>query len=114
MISKKKLENIKYSLLKDYDEKLPIFEKEIEEDLNNKMKSMFSIKYCNECEKIDYFYGFLQCYLCKKNNCKQCIVLCSQCKHLFCKKCGICQKCNKNICINCRENTQNKICENCL
>ena len=64
---------------------------------------MFSIKWCNDCEKIKYVYGLLPCFICKKDNCNQCIILCTQCKHLICKKCGICPKCGKNICFNCRE-----------
>ena len=101
--SNHKLDTFKNLMIKEYDEKLPKFGKDIEENLNDKMKTMFSIKWCNDCEKIDYFYGFLPCFICKKDNCKQCIILCTQCKHLICKKCGICPKCGKNICFNCRE-----------
>ena len=101
-------------MIKEYDEKLPQFGKDIEENLNDKMKTMFNIKWCNDCEKIDYFYGFLPCFICKKDNCKQCIILCTQCKHLICKKCGICPKCGKNICLNCRESTHKKSFDNCI
>ena len=114
ILSNQKLDTFKNSMIKEYDEKLPQFGKDIEENLNDKMKTMFNIKWCNDCEKIDYFYGFLPCFICKKDNCKQCIILCTQCKHLICKKCGICPKCGKNICLNCRENTHKKSFDNCI
>ena len=76
------------------------------------MTSMFSLKWCNQCEKVDYFYGFLPCYICNKDNCKNCIILCSQCKHLTCKTCGLCPKCLKKICINCRQNQRINSCDN--
>ena len=109
-----KINTFKKSIIEEYDEKLPIFGKEIENELNNKMKSMFSLKWCNECEKVDYFYGFLPCHICNKDNCKDCIILCSQCKNFICKKCGLCEKCKKKICIKCRETLQKNSCNNCL
>ena len=108
-----KINNFKKSIIEEYDEKLPIFGKEIENELNNKMNSMFSLKWCNECEKVDYFYGFLPCQICNKDNCKDCIILCSKCKNFICKKCGICQKCKKKICIKCRETLQKNSSDNC-
>ena len=112
--SNNKLDAFKNSMIKEYDVNLLNFGKDIEENLNDKMKTMFSIKWCNDCEKIDYFYGFLPCFICKKENCKQCIILCTQCKHLICKKCGICPKCGKNICLNCRESPHKKSFDNCI
>ena len=110
----KKYDDFKDSIVKEYDKKLPIFGKEIEENLKDKMTSMFSLKWCNQCEKVDYFYGFLPCYICNKDNCKNCIILCSQCKHLTCKTCGLCPKCLKKICINCRQNQRINSCDkNC-
>ena len=109
-----KINTFKNSIIEEYDEKLPIFGKEIENELNNKIQLMFNLKWCNECEKVDYFYGFLPCDICNKDNCKDCIILCSKCKKFICKKCGLCPKCKKNICIKCRETLQKKSCDNCL
>ena len=82
------------------------------------MKSMFSLKWCPECEKVDYFYGFLKCLICQNENCKNCISLCSKCKNLICKNCALCPKCNKNSCINCRIKCENcldkKYCDSCI
>ena len=91
--------------------------KKIEEDLDVKINNMFGLKYCVECDKVDYFYGFMKCSICKKDNCKQCISICIKCKLLVCKKCCNCPGCKKLYCLNCRypcEQCNKKYCINCL
>ena len=51
--------------------------KKITEDIDQKIDTMLSIKYCVECDKVDYFYAFMKCSLCSKYNCKNCISICS-------------------------------------
>ena len=55
--------------------------------LEDKLKNMFSLKYCEKCEKIEYFFGFKKCSFCQNYCCKNCIILCSNCKHFCCKIC---------------------------
>ena len=45
---------------------------------------MFSLKHCKECEKVDYFYGFIKSSIFNSENCKQGIILFLNCKHLLC------------------------------
>ena len=91
--------------------------KKIEDDLDKKINNMFGLKYCIECDKVDYFYGFMKCSICLKDNCKQCISVCLKCKLLVCKKCCNCPGCKKIYCLNCRylcEQCNKKFCINCL
>ena len=69
----------------------------VNKNLDEKIKSIFSLKFCEECEKIEYFYGFKKCSNCSNECCKNCVLLCTTCKHFLCKVCM--QKghqCNKN------------------
>ena len=94
-------------------EKFEEFENKINDNLNQK----FLLKYCTECEKVDYFYGFLKCNSCLKETCKNCINLCQNCKKLYCKKCLECPKCKNSICEKCRtlcQTCKKKYCENCI
>ena len=59
----------------------------VNKNLDEKIKSIFSLKFCEECEKIEYFYGFKKCSNCSNECCKNCILLCSICKHFLCKVC---------------------------
>ena len=89
----------------------------IESDIDKKIEKVFSLKYCKECQKIDYFYGFIKCSLCNEDNCKQCIVVCINCKNFCCIKCCLCKKCDKLICKNCRIlciSCNNKYCQFCI
>ena len=83
-------------------QKLSEINTHIENDIDEKIEKIFSLKYCQECEKIDYFYGFFKCNLCNRENCKQCIVICINCKNFCCVKCCLCKKCDKLICEKCR------------
>ena len=112
-------QNIQSTLSSDIDSKFITLEKKIEEDFDNKFKSMFRLKYCLDCEKVDYFYAFIKCASCNGDNCKNCILLCSICKRLICRNCTVCPRCNKQcanesrvICSNC--NTEKKLCYNCV
>lgn len=86
------------------------------------LKELHNLKWCQECEKVDYFYGFLECEICKNTNCKNCVLLCKSCKKLYCKTCLICPKCDNFSCLNCREscitclsiNISTKYCSSCL
>ena len=55
--------------------------------LEDKLKNIFNMKYCEDCEKIEYFFGFKKCFNCPNYCCKNCIVLCSNCKQFLCKSC---------------------------
>ena len=91
--------------------------KKIGEDLDKKINEMFGLRYCEECEKVDYFYGFMKCSICLRDNCKQCISICITCKLLVCKKCCNCPGCKKLYCLNCRkscEQCNRKYCISCL
>ena len=90
---------------------------QLENDIDKKIEKMFSLKYCKECEKIDYFYGFIKCNLCNDDYCKQCIVICTNCKHFCCLNCCLCKKCGKLICQKCRiqcTSCNNKYCQLCI
>ena len=70
----------------------------VNKNLDEKIKSIFSLKFCEECEKIEYFYGFKKCSNCSNECCKNCVLLCTICKHFLCKVCM--QKghqCDKNV-----------------
>ena len=108
---------IKEEISNEFKKQAIIFNNKIENNLDNKISKMFSLKYCKECEKVDYFYGFIKCTICNSENCKQCIILCLNCKHLLCKNCCNCPKCNKSYCSKCRIlciECNKKYCNNCL
>ena len=56
-------------------------------NIDEKLKNIFSHKLCEECEKIEYFYGFTKCLCCSNIRCKNCILLCPNCKNFICKNC---------------------------
>lgn len=93
---------LKEKVNSELTEKLNEINTHIEKDIDEKIEKIFSLKYCQECEKIDYFYGFIKCSLCNGEYCKQCIVICVNCKNFCCVKCCLCKKCDKLICENCR------------
>ena len=108
---------IKQNIANQFELQVNNFNSKIETNLDNKINKMFSLKYCKECEKVDYFYGFKKCASCEEENCKQCINLCLNCKLLFCKNCCSCPKCNKNYCISCRilcTGCNKNYCKNCM
>ena len=108
---------IKEDINNEFKKQVINFNNKIENNLDNKINKMFSLKYCKECEKVDYFYGFTKCHICNIENCKQCILLCLSCKHLLCKNCCNCPKCNKSFCSKCRilcTECNKKYCNNCL
>ena len=108
---------IKEDISNEFKKQVINFNAKIENNLDNKINKMFSLKYCKECEKVDYFYGFIKCTLCNSENCKQCILLCLSCKHLLCRNCCSCPKCNKSYCSKCRIlciECNKKYCNNCL
>ena len=91
--------------------------KKITNDIETKLDSMFEIKYCVECDKVDYFYAFMKCSICQKYNCKNCISICPGCKKLICKNCCLCPVCKNIFCANCRiscEICKNKFCKLCI
>ena len=113
------MQNITTQITSEINAKFALLEKKIDEDFDNKLREMFRLKYCIECEKVDYYYAFIKCAHCNGENCKSCILLCSQCKRLICKNCTICPRCvkacdreNRVICTNC--NTDKKYCVNCV
>ena len=108
---------IKEDISNEFKKQVINFNNKIENNLNNKIGKMFSLKYCKECEKVDYFYGFIKCAICISDNCKQCILLCLSCKNLLCKNCCNCPKCNKSYCSKCRilcTECNKKYCINCI
>ena len=108
---------IKDKLTRNLENIILNLNKKIENDLNEKINKMFQLKYCIECDKVDYLYGFMKCSNCLKDNCKQCISICISCKLFVCKKCCICPKCRKLYCLKCRyscEQCKNKFCKYCL
>ena len=108
---------MKEDISNEFKKQVINFNNKIENNLDNKISKMFVLKFCKECEKVDYFYGFIKCSLCFSENCKQCIVLCISCKHLLCKNCCNCPKCNKSYCFKCRilcTECNKKYCKNCL
>ena len=110
-------DEIKQSITNEFNNQVKNFNSIIEQNLENKIGKMFSLKYCKECEKVDYFYGFKKCPSCENEICKQCINLCINCKILFCKKCCTCLKCNKSYCKSCKilcTVCNKKYCKNCL
>ena len=115
--SKTSEEEIKQSISSEFNKQLKNFNLIIEKNLENKIGKMFNLKYCKDCEKVDYFYGFKKCASCENEICKQCINLCINCKILYCKKCCTCLKCNKNYCSKCRilcSQCNKKYCKNCM
>lgn len=87
--------------------------------LETTLKSIFRLKWCTDCEQINYFYAFMTCSLCNKQNCKKCVNLCLQCKHILCKTCSTCPNCSKPFCTSCRIQCQScnppkKYCLSCL
>lgn len=108
---------IKQNITNQFNAQAKNFNLLIQQNLDNKIGKMFTLKYCKECEKVDYFYAFKKCAACGIENCKQCITLCLNCKILFCKNCCTCIKCNKNYCVSCRilcTECNKKYCKNCL
>lgn len=113
------MQNITTQITSEINDKFALLEKKIDEDFDNKLREMFRLKYCVECEKVDYYYAFIKCAHCNGENCKSCILLCSICKRLICKNCTICSRCEKTcdrenrvVCTNC--NTDKKYCVNCV
>ena len=108
---------MKQNIINQFNNQAQNFNSIIEKNLDNKIEKMFSLKYCKECEKVDYFYAFKKCALCGSDNCKQCITLCINCKILYCKNCCTCLKCNKSFCNSCRilcTECNKKYCKTCL
>ena len=108
---------LKQSIASEFTKQVKNFNLIIEKNLENKIGKMFSLKYCKDCEKVDYFYGFKKCSSCENEICKQCINLCINCKILFCKKCCTCLKCNRSYCLKCRvlcTQCNKKYCKNCI
>ncbi len=102
-------------------EEIECLDLKIENKLNQKLKEFYELKWCKQCEKIDYNFSFTQCKICKNDNCKSCIKLCKICKTLNCIKCVNCPKCSEISCINCRsdcyfcsEEKKEKFCRICL
>lgn len=46
--------------------KLDKFETKLNDNFNMRLKEMYDLKWCNECEKVDYFFGFIKCDICIK------------------------------------------------
>lgn len=93
----------------------------IESKITEKLKDFYELKWCYQCEKIDYNFAFKLCLICNLDNCKDCIKLCKICKTLNCKKCVLCPKCSELSCINCRSDCffcskekKEKFCGECL
>ena len=68
----------------DYFNKLKML---IENNLEEKIRNKFKLVYCKECEKVEYFYCFKDCFNCKEEFCLNNIILCRNCKQFFCKEC---------------------------
>lgn len=102
---------------KDIKNNLLDLGKKLEDDLDSKINGMFGLKYCVECDKVDYFFGFMKCAICSKDNCMQCISICDNCKLLVCKKCCSCPVCKKSLCLKCRlkcEQCNKYCCKDCV
>ena len=115
--SKDFISKIKERVNSELSNKLNEINSKIENDIDEKIEKMFSLKYCKECEKVDYFYGFINCSICSVDNCKQCVVVCINCKNFFCLNCCFCKKCERNICENCRFlciSCNTKYCQFCM
>ena len=115
--SKDFLLKLKERVKSELTEKLNEINLKCEKDIDKRIEKMFSLKYCKECEKIDYFYGFINCCICKEDICKQCVAICLICKNFCCIKCCLCQKCERMICDNCRilcSSCNIKYCQLCI
>jgi len=118
-------ENLKSEIMSSIELKLKSefdsLDNKIDLKLTQKFKSFYELKWCNQCERIDYNFAFTLCKICNKDNCKECIKLCKKCKTLDCKKCVLCPKCSDFSCINCRSDCffcskekEEKFCSDCL
>ena len=98
-------------------DKLNEINTKIEKDIDEKLDLIFSLKFCRDCQKVDYYYGFIKCINCLGDICKDCILLCSKCKNFCCLKCGKCKKCDKILCKNCKikcMSCNEYYCQNCI
>jgi len=93
---------LKISINKIISDKLEVVEKTLEDAICKKLSEIYDLKWCGECSKVDYFFGFINCEICKKENCKNCVVLCQGCNKLYCNKCSLCTQCSQFYCRNCR------------
>ena len=59
----------------------------IDRNLAEKIKDKFKLKFCKNCEKVEYFYCFKRCIYCKEDCCLNNLILCRNCKQFFCKEC---------------------------
>ena len=59
----------------------------IDSNLEEKIRDKFRLKFCKECEKVEYFYCFKICFNCKDEYCLNNIILCRNCKEFICKEC---------------------------
>ena len=76
-------ENITKDVLNYFDKLKEIIDKNLAE----KIKDKFRLKFCEECQKVEYFYCFKDCSNCKIEYCINNIILCRICKQFICKNC---------------------------
>ena len=114
-------EYVNVYLSKFLNDKLEMLEKSIDEAIYLKISQIFDLKWCGECSKVDYFFGFMNCEICLKEICKNCVVLCQECNKLYCKVCTFCSTCSQFYCLNCRKSclfcekeTNDKYCPICI
>lgn len=102
LIALSEIKSSLFHMTSTFDNKLQDLEIRINSNMDTRLKEMYNLKWCNECEKVDYFFGFIKCEICIKETCKQCVLLCKSCRKLYCKKCVKCSKCGDYSCLNCR------------
>jgi hypothetical protein len=85
-------------LINSSDKNSTKHEEKIKYIFQETLNSMFSLKYCTSCEKVDYFYGFAKCEFCSNDYCKNCLLICKFCKKIACRKCLMCEGGCSNLC----------------
>ena len=84
---KKVPEILNEKILKDVLNYFDKLKELINNNLNEKIKNKFKLKFCRECEKVEYFYCFKKCFICNNEYCLNNIILCTYCKQFLCKEC---------------------------
>ena len=84
---KKVPEILNEKILKDVLNYFDKLKELINNNLNEKIKNKFKLKFCRECEKVEYFYCFKKCFICNTEYCLNNIILCRYCKQFLCKEC---------------------------
>ena len=80
-------EQVKNKIFKDVLNYLNKLKELVDNHFAEKIRNKFKLKYCKDCEKIECFYCFKECFNCSNEYCLNNIILCRNCKQLICKQC---------------------------